>query len=406
MRIVFLSDTETQGGAGKAASRLADGLSALGHEIIRIVLFPDPDISGSWKRLVLRPAGVAEVGWDETPNRSAEPLVLDELDKMLADLAPDVINIHNLHGGIKAGWSAAMAGVCADHAPTAWTLHDMWSFTGRCAYSGDCRAFVAECGSDCPTASEYPSLRPQALGEAFRSKARVLNRKPLTAICPSVWLAGLARRGLWRRRRIEVIANGLDLSRYRPMDRREARRMLGLKEDGMIVLLAAANLADPRKGFNRAVKALSLLGSAKPAFITIGRNDGSDLANDACCVHLGFLEGRDKIAAYCAADVYVHAAVEDNLPNTVMEALACGTPVAGFARGGVVEMVDPAMTGQLAGLTAEDLAQAISATLTLARENPHVRRMCREAAEKRFDLLTQAKRYARLFEELAERSAQ
>jgi len=67
---------------------------------------------------------------------------------------------------------------------------------------------------------------------------------------------------------------------------------------------------------------------------------------------------------YNAADVFVIPSLEDNLPNTVSEALLCGTAVSGMSIGGIKEMVTDGANGYLS-TTKEGLGEAIKKTLSL-----------------------------------------
>lgn len=412
-RVLLLSDTETLGGAGIAASRLARALARQGCRVTRAVLFPDPESPRHWERVVLAASGVRPVDWSRVPHEAAEPLVLEALRDVLDASRPDWVGVHNLHGGLKAGWSVEMAGLCAERAPTLWTLHDMWSFTGKCIYAGECSGYAraevrrtTSCGEGaCPDQGRYPDWRADALAGEFDRKLRVVREHPaLLAVAPSHWMAERARAGLWGEK-VRVIPNGLDLKRFRPVPAPEARRALGLDAEGPVLLACAANLADPRKGAALLEQALrrgveqagrgGLPGGA--ALLLMGDNPGIVAPAPWRTRSLGFVRDPARRAlAYAAADVFVHAALEDNLPNTVAEALACGTPVAAFASGGVPEMVRHGENGFLA--KAGDVAglfRAIRAVLDA--EGGPLRVASRRTAEALFD----PERCARAYRELA-----
>ena len=385
-RILMLSDTERLGGAGLAASRLARAFAEQGSEVVRAVLFPDQEPSPHWERVVLSPPGVRVVDWDQVPNRKAEPLVLAELQRLLDRVRPDAVSVHNLHGGLKAGWSVDMVGLCAAQVSTIWTMHDMWSFTGKCIYAGDCLGYQGDCGPGCSDLDRYPFWDREALAEEFARKRRVLaEHARLAAVSPSHWLAGLARKGLWGPRRVEVISNCLDLDIYLPQPAQQARNMLGLEDpSGPVLLACAADFQDPRKGAALLAETLRALSQRPATLLLMGRNPVIDAPKGIDVVSLGFVQDRDvKAAAYAAADVFVHAALEDNLPNTVAEALACGTPVAAFASGGVPEMVRHGENGFLAhAFTGVALAEAVGQALEGQQQ---LRLTAREIAMEMFD---------------------
>src|SRR5215471_3324424 len=197
MHVVMLSDAETKGGAAIAASRLAEALHRLGHRVTRIVHLASGQ-DHSWSTL--------SMDFDSSLRRAARAMVPSQIRKAfeiqsvrhrlngaLDILSPDVVNVHNLHGygaTRRAGWSAGLVKVCANHAPTVWTLHDMWSFTGRCAYSYDCTKYLTGCDSTCPTPEEHPPLAPERIAQAWATRRLELRKNPsLVAVTPSNWLA-------------------------------------------------------------------------------------------------------------------------------------------------------------------------------------------------------------------------
>ncbi|MCX7790361.1 MAG: glycosyltransferase, partial [Chloroflexaceae bacterium] len=161
----MLSDRETRGGAAVAASRLAAGLVAAGARVTRLVAFPDrqphpwsTEYLGAPLFLVRRAARrVAPLQGQALLDRLARPAAEAALERALLRLRPDVVHLHNLHGGAGAGWSPRLLAVAGRHAPVVWTLHDMWPLTGRCVYSYACERFLTGCNAACPTARAYPA---------------------------------------------------------------------------------------------------------------------------------------------------------------------------------------------------------------------------------------------------------
>lgn len=405
MRILLLSDGELKGGASTAAARLAQGLTRLGHEVLRVLRFPDPPEppqAHPWRTLVLETPPGLVTGWDAPPLPEAQALVRGKLAQALAEFRPQAVSLHNLHGATRHGWSASLAGLCAQAAPTVWTLHDFWSCTGRCAYTGGCERHRSGCGADCPTWREYPACPPEGVSAQQAEKRAVLAAHPdLAAAAPSAWLARQARDGLWAGHRVEALANGLDLELFRPVDRAEARQRLGLPPGARVLLAASLLLDDPRKGVDLLLRALERL-EGDTVLLLMG-GGGLELPQGAGRLTLRRLglvtDDAVKALAYSAADALVHPAREDNLPNTVAEALACGTPVAGFAVGGVAEMLAHGAGEAAPELTPEALARAVE--LVLGREPGEARARCRQLAQQRYELAAQARKMVKLFEEVA-----
>jgi glycosyltransferase involved in cell wall biosynthesis len=413
MRVVIVSDHESEGGAAVACARLAAGLAAAGVNMTQIVPRRERCVAEGWEVIELFPGRKASLaadvaGWfraGETAARLRKHGALSRLSGVLAEMRPDIVSIHNLHG---AGWPPDVAATCRAAAPVVWTLHDMWSFTGRCAYNAGCPKYLAGCDADCPTPAEYPALEPALISPAWRARRDMLAAHPdIVAVAPSRWLADVARRGLWKNHRVEVIANGLPTGVFSPVDRSVARRALGIPDGAPVLLATAADFSERRKGAALLFDALAETRARPLCLVTMGGRAPVRDIEGVTRVDLGFIvEDRMKVLAYSAADLFVHPATEDNLPNTVAEALACGTPVAGFAIGGMPDMVQEGVTGWLAPEAAPGaLAAALDAALASVTSGNDLRQSCRDAALAAWSLETQAARYAVLFKELAGCSA-
>jgi len=401
MRIVMLSDLESSGGAAIAAGRLAEALVVLGTEVIRVVGQPDGR-SHPWKtealmtpreRLLLNATGKISA---RLKMQAVHRVTSDRLRALLARVQPDATNVHNLHA---AGWGVELVAVCARHAPTVWTLHDMWSFTGRCAYSYDCRKFISGCDASCPTPTEYPSLDPALITRAWRLRRRLFaQHADLVAVCPSEWLAQEARAGLWAGHPVQVIPNGLPLDRFVPLSRELARAALGIDSSGPVLLAAAQALTMRRKGGDTLVEAIDQIRSRPFTLLTLGHGHLPVDSEGIRLFSLGHIDHeRTMVLAYNAADLLIHAAPVDNLPNVVVEAIACGTPCAGFAVGGMSDMVRGGITGWLAqDVSATSLAGAVDGALAGIQQGVDLRSSCRAVAEEEYDAQLQARRYLAL----------
>ncbi|MEW6303178.1 MAG: glycosyltransferase [Verrucomicrobiota bacterium] len=422
MKIALLSDWETQGGAAKATTRLAAGLAAAGHEVVRLIGCAGNGATGSGVRL-LKPShpmrhqfvrkclpSTARTAWDQ---RTACSLLNDEL----AALKPDVINVHNLHAAAWLGWTPELVRVCGEHAPVVWTLHDMWSFTGRCAFNTvrldylaepdknfGCTKFISGCNATCPTPHEYPSLVPERIAGAWEERRQLFeSQKDLQGISPSRWLADEAKQGLWRERTIHVIPYDVPLDVFSPVKRELARKALGIHTTGPVLMLAAQNVDDKRKGGRELIEALKRVRQRPLTVLSLGTG-ALPLADEG--IHYmpsGHIDHERTIAlAFNASDVLVHPALADNLPNVVLEAMATGTPTVAFRVGGLPEMVRPGLTGWLAKEpTAESLVAALETALDDLADGRDLRASCRAVAEAEYGMPQQAKRYVELFESVA-----
>jgi glycosyltransferase involved in cell wall biosynthesis len=405
MKILMLSDTETQGGAAIATSRLAEALCRAGHEVTRIVGSPDGashtwqmrsiELSYSFRWRLLR--GLTSSDGRRILNNW---YFQSRLNRLLAEVQPEVISIHNLHG---AGWAPDMVEICAKYAPAVWTLHDTWSFTGRCTCTYDCRKFVEGCDAFCPTPNEYPALHPQKISGAWSYRKQILDRHPnMPAVTPSRWMAQQASEGIWKGHAIKVIPNGLPLREYYPVDRTLARRALGISTDDPLLLVAAQNLSQRHKGAALLTQALQLLSGQKFSVATMGSHHEVYLQSGAPLFPLGYIDHeRTRVLAYSAADILVHPSLSDNFPNVLIESIACGTPVVTFPIGGMPELARPGKTGWVAEqVSSEALATVLQRALNELASGSDLRVSCRTVAEAEFDAELQASRYLDVFQKL------
>ncbi len=406
----MISDEESAGGAAIAASRLATGFRGAAAEVTRIVARPD----GQQHPWTTMPLFASRTAWLirrlQTSVQRRMRISLATLDRatvymhlrnILESIQPDVINIHNIHG---AQLPPDVVSVCAHYAPVVWTLHDMWSFTGRCAYSYGCDKYLTRCDQNCPTWTEYPSLPPRLISDAWNRKRHLLGIHPdLVAVTPSQWLAERARSGLWAHHSVTVIPNGLSLSTYKPVGRELARRALEIHTTAPVLLVVAQNLADRRKGGDLLTAALQRVSHRPFTLVTLGNERLAIDTPGVAVQSLGYIDHeRTKVLAYCAADLLVHPAPVDNLPNVVMESIACGTPVVAFPIGGVPDMVRPGQTGWLAQeVSAMSLAEALDRALADLTSGTDLRATCRSEAEAEYSMQRQAQQYLTLFDSLS-----
>lgn len=286
-------------------------------------------------------------------------------------------------------------------APLVWTLHDMWAFSGGCHYAGDCRRFAETCG-DCP---QLARPKPDDISARVnKQKRKAWAQVPLTVVCPSRWLADCARQSaVLRNKRIEVIANPIDTRAFKPLDRREARYAFNLPLDKKLVLFGAdAGTADPRKGFAYLREALSGIAERAGVELVIfgAGNEDNDSAIDFDVPMRRTGKLHDSVSLnllYSACDVFVLPTLQDNLPNTLMEALACGTPCVAFDAGGVGDLLQHQENGYLAQLAdAADLRRGIEWSLA---QEWWPQRIHQQAVE-RYGAGRISKQYVRLYQSI------
>ena len=247
----------------------------------------------------------------------------------------------------------------------------------------------------------------------FEQKKRVFSNAQIHFTPPSQWLADEAKRStLLKEFPFTVIPYAIDQYIFQPINRAEANDRLDLPDTDQPnvgparLLFGSANVTDTRKGFRYFAEALTLLHQQhpelKPEILVFGKGR-SYLFNELPYPirHLGILTSEDDIvAAYNAADAMVVPSLEDNLPNTVIESLSCGTPVVGFRTGGIPEMIDHQQNGYLAAIgSAQELADGLAFILT-HQQPDMLRQNARQSAENRFSEAVVAKQHIELYQKL------
>ena len=321
---------------------------------------------------------------------------------MLQKEKPDLIWFHNIAGGGKWGWSEDMISIARQHTPVLWTLHDMWALgTDEQSYWEVDTVVEGERGQGVEQSG--PKVK-RCDGEKVgsREKSRVSRvcgeegKYRVTLTAPSRWLAELTRKITGCS--CEFLPNPINLKSFSPGDRTAARRKLGLPEKGLVVLAGADSLKDRRKGFDLLREAWKS-GSFPDATLALFGRHGESRPGEQ---YLGNLNSDEElVAAYRAADLYVHPARMENAPCTIQESLACGTPVLAFPVGGIPEMVVPRKTGFLvARLSPESLAEALASALADTEQLREMRERCRKYAEEIWNPEKLMRQFAELAREL------
>jgi glycosyltransferase involved in cell wall biosynthesis len=316
-----------------------------------------------------------------------------------------IVQLYNTHGGY---FTHRILPSLAQGAKLVWRLSDMWAVTGHCAYAGNCERWKIGCGA-CPDLAAYPSIPFDTTAALWNLKKSIYAKARPTIVAPSSWAEDIARSSpLFAGLDVHRIPNGVDLSVFRPIDRRFARELLGLSPNDDIIFFVAQTLdGNDRKGGDKLVQGLAALGQRPNTTVVLAGVGGSELeaAIPHRVVRLGYIrDDRLLAAAYSAADLVVAPSRVENLPNSVLESLACGTPVVAFAAGGMKDAVLHLETGWLA---AEGDVSSLAKGIATILEDPALRRHLqlgsRELAEQMYDQEREIAAFERLYEALLDR---
>lgn len=412
MRIVHVSFS-AEGGAGRAALRLHQNLRALEIDSVffdfdRATTIPPSGSPGPLDRFLARYMR----NIDKLPNKAQRHRLMNPWSNNWAPnltlrkinaLSPDIVHLHFIGAG-----TFPIREFENVRCPIVWTLHDMFAFTGGCHYTGTCDRFLASCGS-CPILKSQAD-RDLSRTNWNRKKSAWMNTR-ITVVSPSNWLASEARRSsLMADQDVFVIPYGIDLKCFNTLDRVESRRALGLSSDRFVIAFGAACLTDPRKGFDLLWSALQefnrRLGDGKCELLVFGAGDWNPPQTSIPVRHIGMINDDRKLAQlYAAADVFCAPSREENLANTALESLGCGTPVLAFKIGGFPDIIDHRRTGYLANpFETESLVDGLEFLYSSHLSGEDIRGACRSRAERLFDGLRNARRYIELYDSLIART--
>ncbi len=311
----------------------------------------------------------------------------------------DCLNLHNLHGDF---FSYLAIPKLTREKPAIFTLHDMWSFTGHCAYSYDCDRWQSGCGN-CPYPDIYPKIKLDNTDLEWKLKDWTYSRSNLTIVTISKWLTEQVKKSMLNRFNIHHIPNGIDIEAYQPLNKEECRHILGIGRNQKVLMFGAVSLKDERKGSDLLIKSLQQLPSSlKSDILLLTLGEGGEKIAEMVGIKtlsLGYVSSdRLKSIAFSASDLFVFPTRADNLPLVLQESMACGTPMVSFNVGGVSDLVRPEVTGHLA--EPENIKEFCDGIVRLLEDSDLRANMstnCRAIAINEYSLKLQAKRYIELY---------
>jgi tetratricopeptide (TPR) repeat protein/glycosyltransferase involved in cell wall biosynthesis len=283
-----------------------------------------------------------------------------------------------------------------------WTLHDMNPFTGGCHYSGDCEKYKESCGA-CPQLGS--NIEEDLARQNWNQKYYAFQNLDLNIVTPSKWLANCASKSsLLSKFPVSVLPYGFPLDTFKPYPKTDIRKSLNIPENASVILFGADSIVNARKGFVYLLEALKRLPLKKDNPMVVltfgGFPEGLQIETKHKIYNLGWIADESQIAlAYSAADVFVIPSLEDNLPNTVIEAMACGVPVVGFDIGGIPDMIVHKKNGFLARpRDVDSLLEGIEWAISSPNGHKNISVLCRERVESKFALEVQAGAYKELYD--------
>lgn len=416
MKVLIVNTSEKTGGAAVAASRLMEALNNYGVKAKMLVTEKETDhltVIGLpqtpwlrwhflWERLVI---------WFHCHASRKHLFEIDiantgtDITKMHEFWEADVIHLHWINQGMLS--LKVLRKILLSGKPVVWTMHDMWPATAICHYTRGCDHYQTECchchllpgnGSDKDLASSI-----------WKEKKDVLGSREVAFVACSQWLRNeAAKSALIQKQHIIDIPNAIDTHTFQPIDKKKAREEEGLPTDKRLILFVSQRVTDERKGMRYFVEAVNKLADTYPAMkgttgvaILGGHAEEIESMLKLPVYPLGYVNNEQRIVhIYNTADVFVLPSLEDNLPNTLMEAMACGVPCVGFNVGGIPEMIDHQQNGFVAKeRDADELAKGIHWVLEEGNYE-QLQQQCLHKVKTCYSQQHVAHRYIELYEQL------
>ncbi|MFZ2308067.1 MAG: glycosyltransferase family 4 protein [Rhodoferax sp.] len=414
LKPLLLNSYDTAGGAAIATNRLHRGFLSVGVDSRLLVMHQssgDPSvIMPDARNLLQKIYAYIPAHLDERITRQLHASGAglfsparrpDQLAAHIRKLNPDLIHLFWINSGF-----VQIESLKRFNKPIVWTLHDMWPFTGGCHYDNECRMFQKMCGS-CPALAS--NNERDLSRQIWKRKFSAWKDIPIVVVATSRWIAEMAQSSsLFKERRIEVIPNGIDTQKYKPLDKTTARAAFNLPVDKKLLLFTAFGATtDRRKGnhfLEAALKRLSWEGwSERIELVVVGASPYETPPDLGMKVHfLGNMQDEvSQVLLYSAADATIAPSMQENLSNAVMESLSCGTPVIAFDIGGMPDMISHLENGYLARhFVADELAEGIKWVLESGSRHERLSRGARQTVLDRFDVTAVAHRYLSLYQTL------
>lgn len=421
MRVLIINTAERIGGAAVAASRLMESLKNNGIKAKMLVRDKQTDqisvvkLKGNWLQ-------VWKFVWERIVIWSANRFQRNHLFEV--DIAntgtditslpefrqADVIHLHWINQGMLS--LKDIQKILASGKPVVWTMHDMWPCTGICHHARECALYQQEC-HDCPYIYKGGSAKDLSF-RTFKRKKELYGNAPIHFVTCSRWLKDQAQKSaLLEGHDLVNIPNPINTNLFKPLNKKEARTQCRLPQDKKLILFGSVKITDKRKGIDYLIDACKLLAEKHPEWKgslgVVAFGNQSQQLQDLLPFHvypLPFIKNEHELVnIYNAVDLFVTPSLEENLPNMIMEAMACGVPCVGFNVGGIPEMIDHLHNGYVAQYkSSEDFANGIHWILT----EPEYKELSEQARRKVLGNYSEriiAKRYTDVYNKVTGQNA-
>jgi len=395
MRVLHLN-THSSGGSYEYAALLSTALVEQGIE--SRVLCKNSPLAQTGRVLLDRVIRRAYVSSSTEPWHGTRRLLCPPESEELKGV--DVVHLHTVADWFDVPrWLEALPLTIS----VVISIHDMWHVTGGCFLYRGCDRYARQiqpCGP-CPIL-RWPANR--FLAKAAHSRKLLAYRNcGARMVANSHWLAEIAGRSPIAKAcgGVKVIPPGIDATVFKQHDKALCRKHLGLPAEAFVIVTGGASLADENKNVQWLLEQLSRLPNLD-SVIVLAFGEGAVPISDGLDVRFtgGIRERRDLARLFAAADVFISASLMETYGLTLVEAMACGTPVVAFRVGGIPEA---APDGQVAILCPPQDAAAMIEAITKLRDSPRLRErlghVAHRTAHNRNSASSFSNRFAQLYRE-------
>lgn len=314
--------------------------------------------------------------------------------RFMDDFKPDIVHLHEPHAYF-VNLKPLFNYLSERKIPLVYTFHCEFAYTGKCGYAGNCERWKTGCG-DCRRLREYPkTLFFDFTAKMWRDKRELLLKQNMIICAPSEWLTLRAGQSFLKNKNIRVVRNGIDTEVFQPRPYEHLKERHKLKDEKIVLSVAQGLMSDERKGGRQLLRLAEMMREDNVKFILIGVDAPADSFPENV-IALGRTENQSELAEYYSmADVFVICSDMENFPTTCLEALCCGTPIAGFDAGGTAETA-PYPLGRFVGYgDIAALCESVKA-LIAAPPAPELFKLMRE----RYSVGTMCAEYEKIYREL------
>ncbi|WP_135606160.1 glycosyltransferase family 4 protein [Methanococcoides sp. NM1] len=408
MKVLHLCTNDISGGAARATYRLHTGLRKIGIDswiVVQKKQSDNPYVIGKssffWRGIFFVQRQIEKLQVRIYFGRKKEIFSIGNfpnffLIRTIKIMNPDIINLHWINGTFLS--INQLEELSKLNKPIVWTLHDSWAFTGGCHIPHSCKKYENKCGN-CPILCSGKEL--DLSRNIWLNKKRVFDNVNFTVVTPSNWLKGCAENSsLLKNKNVIRIPNSIDLDVFKLLDKRKARKDLGLSDKKKYLLFGAMSATtDKNKGFDLLLKSLVFL-KEQPniELLVFGNNKDFEIKAKMPVRYFGLVREQEKLnQLYSAADVTIVPSRSESFSLVSLESISCNTSVVAFKIGGIPDIIEHKKNGYLANpFDVEDLAKGIEFCLSNNKLGLHKRKK----AEKEYALEIQAKMYEDLYQSL------